>query len=124
MRKRPASLVAAIFLWLIALAQLLRVLFPVDVRAGDVKGERSGLHRSGGVGSLAVARAERVELLIPRSRRPCPRSPPSRLPHPDATEPVWNGYLLTVACPCGVVFERWVTPEEADAGLLRLAALN
>ena len=24
----------------------------------------------------------------------------------DATEPAWNGYLLTVACPCGVVFER------------------
>jgi len=24
----------------------------------------------------------------------------------DATEPAWSGYLLTVACPCGVVFER------------------
>jgi len=35
-----------------------------------------------------------------------------------------NGFLLTVACPCGVVFERWVTPEEADADLLRLASLN
>jgi len=22
----------------------------------------------------------------------------------DATEPAWNGYLLTVACSCGVVF--------------------
>jgi len=21
-----------------------------------------------------------------------------------ATEPAWNGYLLSVACPCGVVF--------------------
>lgn len=42
----------------------------------------------------------------------------------DPTEPAWNGYLLTVACPCGVVFGRWVTPEEADADLLRLAALN
>jgi hypothetical protein len=42
----------------------------------------------------------------------------------DSTEPAWNGYLLTVACSCGVVFERWVTPEEADADLLRLAALN
>ena len=42
----------------------------------------------------------------------------------DATEPAWNGYLLTVSCPCGVVFERWVTPEEADADLLRLAAVN
>ena len=42
----------------------------------------------------------------------------------DATEPAWNGYLIFVACPCGVVFERWVTPEETDADLLRLAALN
>jgi hypothetical protein len=36
----------------------------------------------------------------------------------DATEPVSNGYLLNVACSCGVVFERWVTPEEANADLL------
>jgi hypothetical protein len=36
MNNRPASLVVAIFLWLIAVAQLLRVLFRVDVRAGDV----------------------------------------------------------------------------------------
>jgi hypothetical protein len=42
----------------------------------------------------------------------------------DATEPAWNGYLLTVACACGVVFERWVTPEEADADLIRLASVN
>jgi hypothetical protein len=42
----------------------------------------------------------------------------------DATEPAWNGYLLTVACPCGAVFERWVTPEDAELGLFRLARLN
>jgi hypothetical protein len=42
----------------------------------------------------------------------------------DVTEPAWNGYLLTVACPCGVAFARWVTPEEADAYLIRLASLN
>ena len=42
----------------------------------------------------------------------------------DATEPERNGYLLTVTCPYGVVFGRWVTPEEADADLLRLAWLN
>jgi protein-S-isoprenylcysteine O-methyltransferase Ste14 len=36
MNNRPASLVVAIFLWLIAVAQLLRVLFRVDVRAGDL----------------------------------------------------------------------------------------
>jgi hypothetical protein len=33
----------------------------------------------------------------------------------DATEPTWNGYLLTVACPCGVTFEvsvrvPWLAP--------------
>jgi hypothetical protein len=42
----------------------------------------------------------------------------------DATEPAWNGYLLTLACSCGVAFGRWVTPKEADADLLRLATLN
>ena len=42
----------------------------------------------------------------------------------DATEPAWNGYLLTVACPCGVVFGRWVTPEDADADLIGMARLN
>jgi hypothetical protein len=31
----------------------------------------------------------------------------------DATEPAANGYMVTVACSCGVVFLRWVTPEEA-----------
>ena len=36
----------------------------------------------------------------------------------DATEPVSNGYLLTVACPCGVAFERWVTPEDAAVDVL------
>lgn len=42
----------------------------------------------------------------------------------DVTDPAWNGYLLTVAFPCGVVFERWVTPEHAELDLLRLASLN
>jgi hypothetical protein len=42
----------------------------------------------------------------------------------DATEPAWNRYLLTVACPCGVVFMRWATPEDADADLVRVARLN
>jgi hypothetical protein len=27
----------------------------------------------------------------------------------DDTEPAWNGYLLAVACTCGVPFERWIT---------------
>jgi hypothetical protein len=42
----------------------------------------------------------------------------------DATEPAWNGYLLTVACLCGVVFERWVTSEDAELDLLWAARLN
>ena len=41
-----------------------------------------------------------------------------------ATEPASNGYRLTVACACGVVFERWVTPQNADEDLVRLASLN
>ena len=42
----------------------------------------------------------------------------------DATEPAWNGYLLTVACPCGVVFGRWVTPRDAEMDLVKAASLN
>jgi len=42
----------------------------------------------------------------------------------DATEPAWNRYLLTVACSCGVVFERWVMPADAELDLLRMARLN
>ena len=42
----------------------------------------------------------------------------------DATEPAWNGYLLTVACSCGVGFERWVTPQDAELDLLHAASLN
>ena len=34
--RKPASLVAAIFLWLIALAQLLRVLFRIEVTVQGV----------------------------------------------------------------------------------------
>jgi len=36
-----------------------------------------------------------------------------------ATPPAWNGYRLTVACSCGLVFERWVTPEGAELDLHR-----
>jgi hypothetical protein len=30
----------------------------------------------------------------------------------DATTPAWNGYLLTVTCLCGVVFECCGTPQD------------
>ena len=36
----------------------------------------------------------------------------------DAMDPAWNDYLLTVVCPCVVVFERWVTPEDAVLDLI------
>ena len=42
----------------------------------------------------------------------------------DATQPAWNGYLLTVVCPCGVMFERWVTAQDAELDLLHSALLN
>ena len=42
----------------------------------------------------------------------------------DSAEPVGNGYLLTVACSCGVAFERWITPMDAQLDLLRAASLN
>jgi len=42
----------------------------------------------------------------------------------DATEPAWNGYLLTVACSCGVVFERWVTSVDAESDLISWASTN
>jgi hypothetical protein len=33
-------------------------------------------------------------------------------------------YLLTVACPCGVVFGRWATPMDAEVDLFREALLH
>lgn len=42
----------------------------------------------------------------------------------DATEPASNGYRLTVGCGCGIVFERFVTPADADSDLLRWASVN
>jgi hypothetical protein len=59
--------------------------------------------------------------LLAETRGVRPRSP---APAANATEAAWNGCLLTVACPCGVVFGRWVTPDAADADLLRIASLN
>ena len=36
----------------------------------------------------------------------------------DATEPQPDGYMLTVQCPCGVDFLRWITPGEAARELV------
>jgi hypothetical protein len=42
----------------------------------------------------------------------------------DATEPAWEGYLLTVACGCGVVFGRWIAQMDVELDLLRAARPN
>lgn len=42
----------------------------------------------------------------------------------DATEPLPNGYQLTITCPCGVMFVRWVTPADAAIDLAALARRN
>jgi len=35
------------------------------------------------------------------------------------TQPTPKGYQVEVACPCGVTFERWVLPQDAEEDLLR-----
>ena len=42
----------------------------------------------------------------------------------DAGEVTSNSYRREVACPCGVTFERWITPREAAEDLVILARLN
>jgi hypothetical protein len=42
----------------------------------------------------------------------------------DAGEPTPNGYMITVACRCGVTFYRWIAPVDAAYDLTRLARLN
>jgi hypothetical protein len=42
----------------------------------------------------------------------------------DATTPTEFGYTVSVVCPCGVVFQRWVGVEEAAHELRLLSELN
>ena len=42
----------------------------------------------------------------------------------SAGQPTPNGYRLEVACPCSVVFERWVFPDDAAIDLALLARWN
>jgi hypothetical protein len=42
----------------------------------------------------------------------------------DADDLTPNGYRLWIACPCGVMLERWITPEAAAEDLAALALLN
>ena len=34
-----------------------------------------------------------------------------------------QGYMVRIACPCGVIFERWVLPQDAEGDLLRSGLL-
>ena len=36
-----------------------------------------------------------------------------------ANQPTPKGYRLRIACPCGTIFDRWVTPEAAENDLLQ-----
>jgi len=44
--------------------------------------------------------------------------------HAKASALTPNGYRLEVACPCRVVFERWVFPEDAAIDMALLARWN
>jgi hypothetical protein len=42
----------------------------------------------------------------------------------DTSEPIIDGNMLSVTCPCGVTFMRWVTPPEAARELVLSRLLN
>jgi hypothetical protein len=44
--------------------------------------------------------------------------------HAHAGDPTPNGYRLEVTCPCSVVFERWVLPNDAVIDMALLARWN
>ena len=44
--------------------------------------------------------------------------------HAKASDPTPNGYRLEVACPCSVVFEGWVLPDDAAIDIALLARWN
>jgi hypothetical protein len=60
-----------------------------------------------------------VHLVVMLQRHETPDDLPA-----DATEPAWNGYLVTVVCPRGAVLGRWVTPGAAELDPLQTASLN
>lgn len=39
------------------------------------------------------------------------------------TQSTPKGYSVEVTCPCGVVFERWVLPQDAEDDLLKSGLL-
>jgi hypothetical protein len=98
-------------------APSINILIQMDIESVGVPFASRACRRGG------APKDVRTEAKMPGRQNSAEQMAPLR-PPPRATEPAWNGYLLTVSCPCGVVFERWVTPEEADVDLLRFASLN
>jgi hypothetical protein len=44
--------------------------------------------------------------------------------HANAGQQTPNGYRLAVSCPCRIVFERWVLPDDAAIDMALLARWN
>lgn len=42
----------------------------------------------------------------------------------EAGRPRADGYQIHVACPCGAVLDRWVTPEDARHDLVHTSLLS
>lgn len=42
----------------------------------------------------------------------------------EAGRPSADGYQIHVACPCGAVLDRWVTPEDARHDLVHTSLLS
>jgi hypothetical protein len=63
--------------------------------------------------SLLADMREFVELHHPHGELQATASPPTP-----------NGYRLEVACPCGVVFERWVFSDDAAIDMALFARWN
>jgi hypothetical protein len=98
--KKPASLVAAIVFWFIALAQLLRVILRVRVTAGTrdtALGQFIGICRPRDFGALAVARrrlGSAHSLSRDDTKGPLPLeplAPPAQPPYARAPRPLRRG---------------------------------
>ena len=87
------------------------------------RGRMACCSRRGQAGFLSGGRSARMSLLADLEKFVSDHRPHGGMTG-DATTPARNRYLLTVTCRCGVVFERWVTPEDADVDLIRSATLN
>ncbi len=53
-----------------------------------------------------------------KAHRPCGR------PTWWADQPTPEGYRVRIACPCGVLFGRWVFPQDAEEDLVQSRLLS